>query len=1098
MNANKQPSTDNHHFIVAIGASAGGLEAIHEFFDNMPGNGNFSFVIIQHLSPDYKSLLVELVAKHTNMQVFEAGHNVNIQPNCIYVIPNNKVLTVQNGHLQLAVKNFEKAPNTAIDHFLHSLAEDQGARAIAVILSGTGTDGSKGIQSIHDAGGIVLVQDPVSAKFDGMPNSAIATGFADFILTPELMPEAIFDYINERPVRLATEGRPDESQLPEVLKLIEKHCQHDFVNYKTPTILRRIERRMGLLGYRKFADYLQVLRNSPDECKFLGKEFLIGVTKFFRDSVAFQLLRDEILPDIINAKEDHDVLKVWVTACSTGEEAYSLAILIDDLLEAMDKSLEVKIFASDIDLDAIEFAGKGIYPAHSVSEIDRRLVNKYFTREGNNVTIQPRLRKQIIFARHNILKDPPFIKNDMVSCRNMLIYMNNILQRKVLATLQFSLNTGGILFLGPSETPAVIKQGFEEVNGKWKIYKKTASDNSYNPERFPVLPAAKTATVKYGSVKVNTTAKELAEDFKNLLTEEYGFAAIYINKSFEIKEALGDFKKYLSLPDHILNLNILKMVPPYIATSINGAVRKALRKNDKVIVPHLRIAGNGTEKNINVFVKPSSREGYIMIVLGENNENSFLKPVDEPLMSSPNPETDSYLADLEDELKETRTNLQMAVESLETANEELQSSNEELLSANEELQSSNEELQSLNEELHTLNTEHQLRIKELIELNEDLDNYFRSTEIAQVFVDKDLRIRKFNPVAVKMINLIESDIGRPIDHISTNLQNYKNFIEDIHQVVRSETVLEKEVVLSNGSPNLMKIMPYIRLDKKVDGVIITFIDISNIKERTEALKRMNLELEASNNELLQFASVASHDLKEPLRKIHLFGSMLRDQHLDKMSGEAYSYIDRVIAASSRMTKLVNDLLSFTRLSGESIFEINDLNVIVKEVISDLELSIAEKNATIEVADLPDMEMVPAQMRQVFQNLISNALKFSRPGVLPHIKIAAERVSQLTFIDGHDQHGQYCRITIKDNGIGFDEEYADRIFTIFQRLHNSEKYEGTGIGLAITKKIIEKHNGIIRAKSIEGKGASFSFVVPLRHKEAKNARQTRVGWRMSDV
>jgi two-component system CheB/CheR fusion protein len=330
------------------------------------------------------------------------------------------------------------------------------------------------------------------------------------------------------------------------------------------------------------------------------------------------------------------------------------------------------------------------------------------------------------------------------------------------------------------------------------------------------------------------------------------------------------------------------------------------------------------------------------------------------------------------------------------------------------------------------------------------------------------------------------------------LQNYKNFIEDIHQVVCSETVLEKEVVLSNGSPNLMKIMPYIRLDKKVDGVIITFIDISNIKERTEALKRMNLELEASNNELLQFASVASHDLKEPLRKIHLFGSMLRDQHLDKMSGEAYSYIDRVIAASSRMTKLVNDLLSFTRLSGESIFEINDLNVIVKEVISDLELSIAEKNATIEVADLPDMEMVPAQMRQVFQNLISNALKFSRPGVLPHIKIAAERVSQLTFIDGHDQHGQYCRITIKDNGIGFDEEYADRIFTIFQRLHNSEKYEGTGIGLAITKKIIEKHNGIIRAKSREGKGASFSFVVPLRHKEAKNARQTRVGWRMSDV
>lgn len=1090
MNADKLSTTGNNHFIVAIGASAGGLEAIHEFFDNMPANGNFSFVIIQHLSPDYKSLLVELVAKHTNMQVFEAEHNVKVQPNCIYVIPNNKLLTVQNGHLQLAVKNFEKAPNTAIDYFLHSLAGDQGSRAIAVILSGTGTDGSKGIQSIHDGGGIVLVQDPVSARFDGMPNSAIATGFADYILTPELMPEAIFDYINERPVRLATEGKPDESQLPEVLRLIEKHCQHDFVNYKTPTLLRRIERRMGMLGHRKFADYLQALRNSPDECKFLGKEFLIGVTKFFRDSVAFQLLRDEVLPDIINAKEDHDILKLWVTACSTGEEAYSLAILIDDLLEAMDKPLEVKIFASDIDLDAIEFAGKGVYPAHSVAEIDRRLVNKHFIREGNHVTIQPRLRKQIIFARHNILKDPPFIKNDLVSCRNMLIYMNNILQKKVLATLQFSLNTGGILFLGPSETPAVIKEGLEEINGKWKIYKKTASDTGYNLERFPVLPATKTPTVKYGSVKVNTTVKELAEDFKNLLIEEYGFAAIYINKSFEIKEALGDFKKYLSLPDAILNLNILKMVPPYMATSLNAAVRKALRKNDKVIVPRLRLAANGTERNINLFVKPSTREGYVMIVLGENNENSFLKPVEEPPLPGSNPETDSYLADLEDELKETRTNLQMAVESLETANEELQSSNEELLSANEELQSSNEELQSLNEELHTLNTEHQLRIKELIELNEDLDNYFRSTEIAQVFVDKDLRIRKFNPVAVKMINLIETDVGRPIEHISTNLQNSKNFIEDIHLVIKTGKVLEKEVVLSNGSPNLMKIMPYIRLDNKVDGVIITFIDISNIKERTEELKKMNLELEARNNELLQFASIASHDLKEPLRKIHIFGSLLRDKHLDKMSEEARSYIDRVIAASSRMTKLVNDLLSFTRLSGESLFEIKDLNVIVQEVISDLELSIAEKKAKIEVADLPEMEIVAAQMRQVFQNLISNALKFSVPGVPPHIKITAERVSELTFIDAHDKHGRYCRVTITDNGIGFEEEYADKIFTIFQRLHNSEKYEGTGIGLAITKKIIEKHHGIITAKSKEGKGASFSFVVPLRREETKKTGQTK--------
>ncbi|MGN6164583.1 MAG: chemotaxis protein CheB [Flavisolibacter sp.] len=1503
MNSTQQ-QVSQQHFVVAIGASAGGLEAIHEFFDNMPGNGNFSFIIIQHLSPDYKSLLVELVAKHTNMQVFEAQHNVKVEPNCVYVIPNDKLLTIRNAHLQLGVKNFDRVPNTAIDFFLHSLAEDQGAKAIAVILSGTGTDGSKGIQAIHDGGGVVFVQDPVTAKFDGMPNSAITTGFADYILAPELMPEEIFNHINERPVRLAKEGRPDETHLPEVLKLIEKHCQHDFYNYKTPTILRRIERRMGILGYRKFNDYLQVLRESPDECRFLGKEFLIGVTKFFRDSTAFQLLHDHILPELINTKEDHSILKIWVTACSTGEEAYSLAILIDDLLQDMDKILEVKIFASDVDIDAIEFAGKATYPANSVAEIDRRLVNKYFIREGNMVTVLPRLRKQIIFAKHNILKDPPFIKNDMITCRNMLIYMNAILQRKVLATLQFSLNTGGILFLGPSETPVSIKDAFEEVNGKWKMFKKISNENSYNSDRFPAIQTPKSQPVKYGSLRANTTAKELSDDFKNLLIEEYGFAAIYINKNFEIREAIGNFKKYLSLPDNILNLNILKMVPQQLATALNGAVRKALKTNENVTLSHIRLPGTEETKTCNLFIKPSSTEGYIMIVLGEGYENNSVKPSMD-IATAQTFHNDAYVAELEDELKETRLNLQMAVESLETANEELQSSNEELLSANEELQSSNEELQSLNEELHTLNTEHQLRIKELVELNEDLDNYFRSTEIAQVFVDRELRIRKFNPVALKMINLIETDIGRPIEHISTNLKNNKNFIEDIHYVIESGNQVEKEVVLSNGSPNLMRIMPYVRLDKKVDGVIITFIDISNIKEldniikavfnssvsaimafkalrddkqqvtdfkwltanyasdellgkskteyigktlkeifpeilkknfldrcvrvmksaqplhtelqltegakpgwynvivsqmaegivisltdisdkkkaeeklkknyyelvkakenyrrlsveleekvqertfelskteerfrlvanatndaiwdwdlvnnriwwsegfytrfgyeklehkltstfwlehihpddrekvnagifeainsraknwsarfrfqkkdgtyaviwdkgtilldqdgipyrmvgamvditetekaeqeikqknnelneliqeftfvtdfmpqmvwatrpdgthdfynkgwydftglshqkakdhgwisvvhpqdhervtnawqhslatgksfeaecrmkgkdnnyrwfltravplkneegvivkwfgtctdindhklmndileqrvkeRTEELEKINLELETSNSELLQFASIASHDLKEPLRKIHMFSNLVRDRYLNEINSDAKDYMNRIIKASARMTKLINDLLSFTRLSGSSHYEIVSLNTIVDEVLSDLELSIHEKQAKIEVAPLPEIEVITGQMRQVFQNIISNALKFCRNGITPNIKINAARVSELSFLDSFDAQGTYCRITISDNGIGFNQQYADRIFTIFQRLHTWDKYDGTGIGLAITKKIIERHNGIITAKSKEGEGASFIMVLPLR-------------------
>ncbi len=1499
--SSKNSLAENDHYIVAIGASAGGLEAIHEFFDNMPSNGNLSFVIIQHLSPDYKSLLVELVGRHTNMKVVEAAHDAPVEKNSVYVIPNNKILTISKGRLQLNEKNFEKAPNTAIDFFLRSLAEDQGPKAIAVILSGTGTDGTKSIAAIHEAGGMVLVQDPISAKFDGMPNSAIASGYADMILSPELMPEEIFSYIKERPVRATGDGKADESLLPEVLKLVEKHCQYDFHNYKTPTILRRITRRMNMLGFKKFADYVNHLKSSTDECKTLGKEFLIGVTKFFRDRAAFDILKNEVLPDIIKSKEEGEVVKIWVAACSTGQEAYSMAILVNEALRKANKNLDVKIFATDLDLDAIEFASKGTYPVESVAEIDNQLVERYFSKTGSKVTIHAELRKQIVFARHNILKDPPFIKNDLISCRNMLIYMNVILQRRVLSTLQFSLNTGGYLFLGPSEIPASVKEGFEEVDSKWKFYRKISNDNRYNPDRFPTTQHLRTHRETRFVQKDNTTLKELAEDFKSILTEEYGFAAVYIDSNFEIREAVGDFKKYLTLPDRISNLQILKMVNTDLSLALNAALRKALKENSKVTLNNVRINKDQKEKSINIFVRPSQKEGYILVVFGESHVMPFLKNASDYTPQN-TAQANSYISELEEELKETKASLQITVESLETANEELQSSNEELLSANEELQSSNEELQSLNEELHTLNTEHQLRIKELVELNDDLNNYFRSSELAQIFVDRDMRIRKFNPTAIKMVNLIESDIGRPIEHISTNIKGI-SLMKEITSVLKTGNPEEKEVILTSGLISLMRILPYVRQDKAIDGVVITFIDISKIKEldniikavfnasvsaimafkvikgtgnnivdlkwiasnhetdrlldlsqqdyigkslnkvfpelvergifqqafsvvadgspfrtevqltqqgslqwfdlsisqmtdglvvtltnindkknaeekfrqnydelmkvkenyrnlnialeekvqertielsqseerfrlianatsdaiwdwnletgtiwrsesfysrfgynkddiadprlfwldhihkddrervketisesiekekdwsakyrfikadgsyasihdrgtvlkdgngkasrmvgammditiseeaarllnlkndelqrlfdefkfvtdfmpqmvwatspdgyhdfynkrwydytglsfeqtkgegwnevvhpddqqrawkvwkysldtgkpyeieyrfkrydgeyrwflgralplrdetgkivkwfgtctdihdqklmndileakvkeRTEELQKANAELEASNNELLQFASVASHDLKEPLRKIHMFSNLIRDRFISQTDGAA-DYVNRIIGASARMTKLINDLLTFTRLSISSVFEFVDLNTVIDEVMSDLELAIHEKEAVIQVDDLPSMEIIQGQMRQVFQNLISNALKFSKKDEKPVIRISGELVDECNIEAARDDQGEFCRITIRDNGIGFDNQYADKIFTIFQRLHSREKYEGTGIGLAITRKIVEKHNGLITGFSNDNEGATFVIVLPLK-------------------
>ncbi|MBW8688047.1 CheR family methyltransferase [Chitinophaga rhizophila] len=1490
------------NYIVAIGASAGGLEAIHEFFDNMPEYGNLSFVIIQHLSPDYKSLLVELVSKHTNMQVREVEEDMAVENDCVYVIPNNKEIIIEQGRLRLVQKPVEKAPNTAIDTFLFSLAKDKGRHAICIILSGTGTDGTKGAAAVKKAGGMVMVQDPETAKFDGMPRSVIGSENMDYVLAPEFMPGEIYNYIQDMPVQVFN-GKIDDDMLTEIFQLVREHSGQDFNHYKPPTITRRIAKRMAQFNVKSLEEYVQLLRQSEEESKALARDFLIGVTRFFRDKTAYDILKDQVLSRLVEEKEEGAIIKIWVTACSTGEEAYSLAMILDQCLQEKSKWLDVKIFATDIDSNAIEFAARGTYPASIAKEVEPTLLKKYFIKEDKQYTVAPRLRKQIVFARHNILKDPPFIKNDLVTCRNMLIYMENVLQKQVLSSLHFALNTGGYLFLGPSESASLIRGGLEEIHQKWKIYKKTDSsrtslpDNLYSPLEYIRQNRDLRVSNNGRTTMAEKKSNNLQEDFREAMAEDFGFAAIYIDKSYEIHEALGNYKKYLSLPEKKLHLNLMKMVPSDLSMALNIALRQAWTSARKSEVKGIKVSTPDGVRVVNLLIKPgpANTNQHTMIVFQEDHDRTG--PHESPDTHAQPADVKEHIMSLEAELSETRTNLQMAIEGLETSNEELQSSNEELLSANEELQSSNEELQSLNEELHTLNTEHQLKIKELIELNDDMDNYFRSTDIGQVFVDSHLRIRKFNQAAIKMINLIPSDIGRPINHISTNIQQ-DSMIEDIHNVIRAKRTVEKEMVLSNGNMYLMKIFPYIRQDKQTDGVVITFVDITAIKEldmllkgvfnastnvilafkpvrnevgvvadfrllasnseglrflgkdvtsqkhpsmkqampqllehglfekyvqviesgeilqtefhiedeqhdnwyemsgvktqdgnmvitcsdvtekkdaedrlrrnynelvqareslrnlnsdlenkvlertreltmseerfrlvskatndtiwdwsltnnsvwwsdnfyviygyeregsdsrtfwlenihaedrdkvrnsisravnskqsqwtegyrlrradgtyahvldrgyllldeyntpyrmlgsmmdvtnlrqaeeqviankeekrflaeamplilwtseadghinfvneqfviytgksleilqqeqwesiihpddianwqtswnyavkdkqdfslemrirdkdgayhwflhrtrvqkdmegrssvlvgtstdihqqkmaaeimeqrieeRTLELKQANEDLEASNAELQQYAFVASHDLKEPLRKIHMFGNMLKDRYQENLEDKAKDYLNRIISSSSRMASLIDDLLRFSRLSQASFFEQVDLTVIVKEILSDLEILIQEKNAKVSVTQLPVIEAVPGQLRQVFQNLLSNAFKFSRKDVQPVISIRGNRIKEKRFDSPGDPEGPFVCVSISDNGIGFDEKYLDKIFVLFQRLHTKDKYEGTGIGLAVTRKIIDKHNGLITAYSREKEGATFTIILPVK-------------------
>ncbi len=850
------------HYVIGIGASAGGLEAIHELFDNMPPDTSFSFVIIQHLSPDYKSLMAELLTKHTRMRVTEVEDGMLLMPDCVYVIPNKKHITLRSKRLRLTEKNVPAVPNNAIDVFFHSLAQDQGNCAIGIILSGTGSDGTRGIESIKKAGGMVIVQDPATARFDGMPNSAIHSGFADFVLPPELMAEEIFNYIRHGATEnsLTTLTTDEEEKIvTEILEIVRQATIHDFSSYKRHTILRRILRRMAGHHILRLDRYLHYLQDNPVELDLLSKEFLIGVTKFFRDREAFDILENKIIPDITGNKLPGDQLKFWVAGCSTGEEAYSMAILVAEYLERTGKDLNVKIFASDVDRDAIEVASRGFYSQQIEKDVSPGQLSNYFTRQANGYLVSQHLRKMVIFAQHNIIKDPPYSKMDMVSCRNMLIYMNHGLQKKIFAILHFSLNANGYLFLGTSENPGDLSWALSEVSKKWKIYRSIQPSRQLMSDMYalPKYPAAgRTVSTPPPRNPRQTLNGRIYDIFSEVVSEEFGYAGIFVNETLEVIHAVGNYDQYMRLPEKRLDFSLLKMVPDPLSVAIGVAVRKAIKTNTKVTTNRVKVQYRNKIRVIRVVVKPylndtDQGQRFLFVLLGE--EKTSRKAITEAGLHFSPPFGSEMMEELERELKETKENLHSAVEELETANEELQSSNEELISSNEELQSTNEELQSLNEELHTVNAEHQLKIRELIELNDNLNNYFRSTDIGQIVIDRDLIIRKYTPSVLGLINLIDADIGRPISHFSFRTR-YKNLVADIRYVAETGESRETEIQEADGKHYLVRIQPYIRLDHSLDGAVVSFVNITALRQLNNLLDGV---LNSSLSGIMAFRNIRS-------------------------------------------------------------------------------------------------------------------------------------------------------------------------------------------------------------------------------------------------
>lgn len=825
--------------VVGVGASAGGLEALESFFRNIKSDCGLSFVVIQHLSPDYKSLMGELLSKYTEMPIYRAEDGMRIKKNCVYLIPPKKNMTIFHNKLYLTEQKPTTGLNLPIDIFFRSLAEDYGERAIGVVLSGTGSDGTLGIRAIKGAGGMVMAQDEATAKFDGMPKSAIATGLVDYVLSPAEMGDQLIKYV-AHPLVSGNDAKEDvlmkdEDALSKILATIRTRTSTDFTYYKPNTIVRRIERRISVHQFENIDDYVKLIIDSPTEVNILYKELLIGVTKFFRDTEGFEILKQKVIPNILKKKSSTDSIRVWVTACSTGEEAYSMAILFKEIMEQENFIGDVKIFATDIDKDSIEYASSGVYPESIVTDVSDERLKKYFTKNNNTFKINDSIRQMVIFATHNIIKDPPFSKIDLISCRNLLIYLLPIMQKKVLTTFSFALQNGGFLFLGTSESIGELSNYFTTIDNKWKLYQNNEGIKQAIIDEFyvPVLKKQPLQITREVQPKVSAET-ELFEDISSNLFKQYVPASVVINEKYDILHVYNDINKFVKLPIGKVSLNILNMVPNELSIAIGTAIHRVMKDRREVIYNDVAIETEDKVNYINLVVKPFTHErtkaNLILLIFLSADKIINLDNSTERFDMSSN--IGIRIKDLEQELKYSKENLQATIEELETSNEELQATNEELIASNEELQSTNEELQSVNEELYTVNSEYQSKIEELTELNNDINNWFSVTSIGTIFLDLKLRVRKFTPAVSKFVNLIDNDLGRPINHISYNFQ-YDNFMQDVESVLKTLKPIETELKANNNKWLMLKILPYRTIENAIKGVVITFIDISQRKQYEE-------------------------------------------------------------------------------------------------------------------------------------------------------------------------------------------------------------------------------------------------------------------------
>jgi chemotaxis protein methyltransferase CheR/two-component system CheB/CheR fusion protein len=833
--------------IIGIGASAGGLDALEQFFTNIPPNSGLAFVVVQHLYPNHEDLLPELLQRITPMKVMQIHDRMAIKANCIYVICPNKDLSILHGKLFLLDLIEPRGLHLPIDSFFKALADDQHERAIGVIFSGMGSDGTLGLRAIKENAGLTVVQTPESAQFDAMPCSAIDAGLADMVAPPQGMWERISAFLNHRPRGLHAVAEPmseikAQSGLEQIIILLRERSGNDFSLYKKNTLYRRIERRMGLHQIDAIVHYVRYLRENPQELDLLFKELLIGVTHFFRDPEVWEMLKTIGIPTQLKDCPIGNELRAWVPACSTGEEAYSLAIAFKEALaqSQSQQAFTLKIFATDLNHDAIDFARQGFYPASIAANVSTERLARFFTTDGKGYQVNKDIREMVLFASQNVIMDPPFTKLNILSCRNLLIYLDVELQKKLLPLFHFALTANGILLLGNAEAISGFSHLFTVLDSKSRLYQRSEHllptiDVDFPKKYFPVAALAKASPIKPNPV---ANLQALADQ---LLLQHYSPASVLVNADGDILYISGRTGKYLEPAAGKANWNIHAMARDGLNHIISSALKKAQHQPEAVRLLGLTIGNDGDKHTINLTVqaiaKPEALSGMLIVVFTDVPTPPTERTARKSTSSQKNLQTELQLA--REELQSLREDMQASHEELQSANEELQSTNEELQSSNEELMTSKEEMQSLNEELQTLNAELQTKVDDCSQVSNDMNNLLNSMEIATVFLDNTLKIRRFTSHTRHVFKLIAADVGRPLSDIVTDL-DYPQLQQDVQDVLRTLMFTEKQVQACDHRWFKVRVMPYHMQNKLIDGVVITFIDITETKN-LEAKLRINHE-----------------------------------------------------------------------------------------------------------------------------------------------------------------------------------------------------------------------------------------------------------------